>query len=145
MNQNEELISKRDEKNRLVILRNNLKEKRSEINSLIRHQTQRRDNLRIRIEDMKLNLKKFTYNKYRFLGKDHYPFVTREEKAMLFRALDEAADWANKDYFKGQKKISEACKKLECINNEIKIMREDLKTIDSYITKINSRIRNLSE
>ena len=145
MNQNEELISKRDEKNRLVILRNNLKEKRSEINSLINHQTQRRDNLRIRIEDMKLNLKKFTYNKYRFLGKDHYLFVTREEKAMLFRALEGAKDWANGDYFKEQKKISEACRKLEYLNNEIKVMREDLKTIDSYITKINSRIRNLSE
>ena len=145
MNQNEEYTSKRDEKNRLVIMRNNFKEKRSETDSLIKYQTQRRDNLRIRIRDMKLNLKKFSYDKYRFLGKDHYPFVTREEKAMLFRALDEAADWANKDYFKGQKKISEACKKLECINNEINIMREDLKTIDSYITKINSRIRNLSE
>ena len=145
MNQNEEYTSKRDEKNRLVIMRNNFKEKRSETDSLIKYQTQRRDNLRIRIRDMKLNLKKFSYDKYRFLGKDHFPFVTREEKAMLFRALDEAADWANKDYFKGQKKISEACKKLECINNEINIMREDLKTIDSYITEINVRIRNLSE
>ena len=145
MNQNEEYTSKRDEKNRLVIMRNNFKEKGSETDSLIKYQTQRRDNLRIRIEDMKLNLKKFSYDKYRFLGKDHYPFVTREEKAMLFRALDEAADWANKDYFKGQKKISEACRKLEYLNNEIKVMREDLKTIDSYITKINSRIRKLSE
>ena len=145
MNQNEEYTSKRDEKNRLVIMRNNFKEKRSETNSLIKYQTQRRDNLRIRIQDMKLNLKKFSYDKYRFLGKDHFPFVTRDEQTMLFNALEGAKGWANGDYFKEQKKISEACRKLEYLNNEIKVMREDLKTIDSYITKINSRIRNLSE
>ena len=144
MNQNEEYTSKRDEKNRLVIMRNNFKEKRSETNSLIKYQTQRRDNLRIRIQDMKLNLKKFSYDKYRFLGKDHFPFVTRDEKTMLFNALEGAKDWANGDYFKEQKKISEASQKLVNIENEIKIMKEDIKAIDSYLSQINAQIRNLS-
>lgn len=144
MNQNEEYISKMDEKNRLVILRNNVKEKRSETDSLIKYQTQRRDNLRIRIEDMKLNLKKFSYDKYRFLGKDHYPFDSIEEKQILFDVLEGAKKWANEDYFKGQKKISEAIRKLRTIEDEIKIMKEDMKTIDSYLTQINVRIKNLS-
>ena len=144
MKQNDKSISKSDGRSELVILRSSLKDKYLETSSMIKFQSKRRDKLRSHIEDMKLGLKKFSYDNYKFLGEDHYPFDSIEEKQNLFAVLEGAKKWANEEYFKEQKKISEASKKLVNIENEIKIMKEDIKAIDSYLSKINTQIRNLS-
>lgn len=147
MNQNEIIISELLQTNLRSDLENakkQLKGLKSKTESLMNRELEKRERIRCILEGEK-KIKKVELNNTRFVGKDPYPFVTKEEKRILFDMLDEAKAWGNKEYSQQQKHLSNMYKRLNLANENIKSMKKDLKRIDENISSITGRMRKLEK
>ena len=131
-----------EERNRLLSIRADINKQLKDTQYRLKEEREKLNDWNIKVSEFKMTMPVFTFDKYRYMSTAGYPFMSPDEKKLLFGALCMAEDWGNKVLRDKQKELHQLEKQRDLHYENVMVLKGNLELLKSSSYKLSLKIKD---
>lgn len=135
-------LSVPEERNRLLSIRAGINKQLKDTQDRLREEREKLNDWNIKVSEFKMTMPVFTFDKYRYMSTAGYPFVSPDEKKLLFGALCMAEDWGNNVLRSKRKELCKLEKQRDLHYENVMVLKGNLELLKSSCYKLSLKIKD---
>ena len=135
-------LSVPEERNRLLSIRAGINKQLKDTQDRLREEREKLNDWNIKVSEFKMTMPVFTFDKYRYMSTAGYPFVSPDEKKLLFGALCMAEDWGNNVLRSKRKELCKLEKQRDLHYENVMVLKGNLELLKSSSYKLSLKIKD---
>ena len=134
-------LSVPEERNRLLSIRADINKQIKDTQYRLKEERGKLNDWNIKVSEFKTTIPVFTFDKYRYMSTAGYPFVSPDEKKLLFGALCMAEEWGNKVLRSKRKELCQLEKQRDLHYENVKVLRGNLELLKSSSYELSLKLK----
>ena len=134
-------LSVPEERNRLLSIRAGINKQLKDTQYRLKEEREKLNDWNIKVSEFKMTMPVFTFDKYRYMSTAGYPFVSPDEKQLLFGVLCSAEEWGNKELRNKQKELHQLEKQRDLHYENVKVLRGNLELLKSSSYELSLKLK----
>lgn len=135
-------LSVPEERNRLLSIRAGINKQLKDTQDRLREEREKLNDWNLKVGEFKMTMPVFTFDKYRYMSTAGYPFVSPDEKKLLFGALCMAEDWGNNVLRSKRKELCKLEKQRDLHYENVMVLKGNLELLKSSCYKLSLKIKD---
>ena len=135
-------LSVPEERNRLLSIRADINKQLKDTQYRLKEEREKLNDWNIKVSEFKMTMPVFTFDKYRYMSTAGYPFVSPDEKKLLFGALCMAEEWGNKVLRSKRKELHQLEKQRDLHYENVMVLKGNLELLKSSSYKLSLKIKD---
>ncbi len=135
-------LSVPEERNRLLSIRAGINKQLKDTQYRLKEEREKLNDWNIKVSEFKMTMPVFTFDKYRYMSTAGYPFVSPDEKQLLFGVLCSAEEWGNKELRNKQKELHQLEKQRDLHYENVMVLKGNLELLKSSSYKLSLKIKD---
>ena len=135
-------LSVPEERCRLLSIRADINKQLKDTQDRLREEREKLNDWNIKVSEFKMTMPVFTFDKYRYMSTAGYPFVSPDEKKLLFGALCMAEEWGNKVLRSKRKELHQLEKQRDLHYENVMVLKGNLELLKSSSYKLSLKIKD---
>ena len=135
-------LSVPEERNRLLSIRADINKQLKDTQYRLKEEREKLNDWNIKVSEFKMTMPVFTFDKYRYMSTAGYPFVSPDEKKLLFGALCMAEEWGNKVLRSKRKELCQLEKQRDLHYENVMVLKGNLELLKSSSYKLSLKIKD---
>ena len=131
-----------EERNRLLSIRADINKQLKDTQYRLKEEREKLNDWNIKVSEFKMTMPVFTFDKYRYMSTAGYPFVSPDEKKLLFGALCMAEEWGNKVLRSKRKELCQLEKQRDLHYENVMVLKGNLELLKSSSYKLSLKIKD---
>ena len=131
-----------EERNRLLSIRAGINKQLKDTQDRLREEREKLNDWNLKVSEFKMTMPVFTFDKYRYMSTAGYPFVSPDEKKLLFGALCMAEEWGNKVLRSKRKELCQLEKQRDLHYENVMVLKGNLELLKSSSYKLSLKIKD---
>ena len=135
-------LSVPEERNRLLPIRADINKQLKDTQYRLKEEREKLNDWNIKVSEFKMTMPVFTFDKYRYMSTAGYPFVSPDEKKLLFGASCMAVEWGNKVLRRKRTELCHLEKQRELHYENVMVLKGNLELLKSSSYKLSLKIKD---
>ena len=131
-----------EERNRLLSIRADINKQLKDTQYRLKEEREKLNDWSIKVSEFKMTMPVFTFDKYRYMSTAGYPFMSPDEKKLLFGALCMAEEWGNKVLRSKRKELCQLEKQRDLHYENVMVLKGNLELLKSSSYKLSLKIKD---
>ena len=134
-------LSVPEERNRLLSIRADINKQLKDTQYRLKEEREKLNDWNIKVSEFKMTMPVFTFDKYRYMSTAGYPFVSPDEKKLLFGALCMAEEWGNKVLRSKRKELYQLEKQRDLHYENVMALKGNIEVLKSRIYELSLKLK----
>ena len=134
-------LSVPEERSRLLSIRAGINKQLKDTQDRLREEREKLNDWNIKVSEFKMTMPVFTFDKYRYMSTSGYPFVSPDEKKLLFGALCMAEDWGNNVLRSKRKELCKLEKQRDLHYENVQVLKDNIELLKSSSYELSLRLK----
>ena len=134
-------LSVPEERSRLLSIRAGINKQLKDTQDRLREEREKLNDWNIKVSEFKMTMPVFTFDKYRYMSTAGYPFVSPDEKKLLFGALCMAEDWGNNVLRSKRKELCKLEKQRDLHYENVQVLKDNIELLKSSSYELSLRLK----
>lgn len=134
-------LSVPEERNRLLSIRAGINKQLKDTQDRLREEREKLNDWNIKVSEFKMTMPVFAFDKYRYMSTAGYPFVSPDEKKLLFGALCMAEDWGNNVLRSKRKELCKLEKQRKLHYENVQVLKGNIELLKSSSYELSLRLK----
>ena len=135
-------LSVPEERSRRLSIRADINKQLKDTQYRLKEEREKLNDWNIKVSEFKMTMPVFTFDKYRYMSTAGYPFVSPDEKKLLFGALCMAEEWGNKVLRSKRKELCQLEKQRDLHYENVMVLKGNLELLKSSSYKLSLKIKD---
>lgn len=134
-------LSVPEERNRILSIRADINKQIKDTQYRLKEEREKLNDWNIKVSEFKMTMPVFTFDKYRYMSTAGYPFVSPDEKKLLFGALCMAEEWGNKVLRGKRKELCQLEKQRDLHYENVTVLKGNLELLKSSSYELSLKLK----